>query len=41
MGTMIGSVAGVGTSGATEMTTGLLSIGVLGMMMSMLRGIIV
>jgi serine protease AprX len=41
MGTMIGSVAGIGTSGATEMTTGLLSIGVLGMMMSMLRGIIV
>jgi len=41
MGTMIGSVAGINTSGATEMTTGLLSIGVLGMMMSMLRGIIV
>jgi len=41
MGTMIGSVAGINTSGTTEMTTGLLSIGVLGMMMSMLRGIIV
>jgi serine protease AprX len=41
MGTMIGSVAGINTSGATEMTTGLLSIGVLGMMMSMLRGIII
>jgi serine protease AprX len=39
MGTMIGSVAGVGTSGTTEMTTGLLSIGMLGMMVSMIRGI--
>jgi serine protease AprX len=39
MGTMIGSVAGVGTSGTTEMTTGLLSIGVLGMMVGMIRGI--
>jgi serine protease AprX len=41
MGTMIGSLAGINTSGATEMTSGLLSIGVLGMMMSMLHGIIV
>jgi len=41
MGTMIGSTAGIGTSGTTEMATGILSLGVIGMMMGMLRNIMV
>jgi len=40
MGTMIGSLTGIGTSGTTEMTNGMLSIGLLGMVMNMFRGMI-
>jgi serine protease AprX len=41
MGTLIGSVAGIGASGAgiADMATGLLSIGLLGMMMTTVGGI--
>jgi serine protease AprX len=40
MGTMIGSLTGIGTSGTAEMTNGMLSIGMLGMVMNMFRGMI-
>lgn len=40
MGTMIGSLTGIGTSETAEMANGMLGIGLLGMVMNMFRGMI-
>jgi serine protease AprX len=40
MGTMIGSLTGIVTSGTTEMANGMLGIGLLGMVMNMFRGMV-